>query len=225
MRDKQYNQRLTPDKAAQGIKLAINNAKSLLSDAILLFENARYARAAALSILAIEEAGKPSILRDILLEDDPKQLKKAWQNYRRHTEKNTNWIVPELASKGANHIEHLRQTTDSNSGHQQELDNLKQLAFYTDAFSKCKWSSPEQVLDKELTEQLINTAKVLVGSDRDQNTMTTEEELKLWLKHLKPVWKKEMISMKQALINCYQEAEELNLIVKGTTERMIKFLL
>ena len=34
------------------------NARSLLSDAELLFEHGRYARAAALAVLAVEEVGK-----------------------------------------------------------------------------------------------------------------------------------------------------------------------
>lgn len=223
MKDKQYNQKLSPERAAEGINAAIDNSKSLLADAILLFDNERYERAVALSILAIEEAGKPSIIRSILLEDDPKSLKKEWQNYRRHTEKNSNWIVPELVSKGARHIEEMRQTVDKESDHTQQLDNIKQLAFYTDAFSKCKWSIPNEVIDKELAKGILEVAKIMVG--KDTKGMTTEAELKLWIKHLKPVWKKDMFKMKQALVNCYQEAEELGLMEKGMTNEMIKFLL
>ena len=48
--------------------------------------------------------------------------------------------------------------------------------------------------------------------------MTSEKELELWIKHLKPAWKQEMIKMKQALINCYNEAESLGLIEKGHTK-------
>jgi AbiV family abortive infection protein len=223
MKDKQYNQKLSPERAAKGMNAAIDNSKSLLEDAILLYDNDRYERAVALSILAIEEAGKPSILRSILLEDDPKLLKKEWQNYRRHTEKNSNWIVPELISKGARHIEEMRQTVDKNSDHTQQLDNLKQLAFYTDAFSKCKWSIPKEIISKELAESILSVAKIMVG--KDTKGITTEAELKLWVKHLKPVWKQDMLKMKQALINCYKEAEESGLIEKGMANKMLEFLL
>lgn len=223
MKDRQYNQKLSPERAAEGINAAIVNSKALLDDALLLFDNERYERAVALSILAIEEAGKPSIIRSILLEDDPKSLKKEWQNYRRHTEKNTNWIVPELVSKGARHIKELRQTVDKDSDHTQLLDNLKQLAFYSDAFSKCKWSIPKNVVDKDLAKSILEIAKIMVG--KDTKGMTSEAELILWVKHLKPVWKKDMFKMKQALINCYQEAEELGLMEKGITNNMVEFLL
>lgn len=223
MKDRQYNQKLSPGTAAKGINAAIDNSKALLDDAILLFDNERYERSVALSILAIEEAGKPPIIRSILLEEDPKALKKEWQNYRRHTEKNTNWIVPELVSKGARHIEQMRQTVNKDSDHTQLLDNLKQLAFYSDAFSKCKWSIPKDVVDKELANIILKIAKNMVG--KNTKAMTSEAELILWVKHLKPVWKQDMLKMKQALINCYQEAEELGLLEKGVTNNMVKFLL
>ena len=223
MKDRQYHQKLTPDKAAKGIKAAIENSKSLLADAELLYENKRYERAVALAILAIEEAGKPSIIRGIILEDDPKQLKEQWYNYRNHKEKNANWIVPELISNGAKHIEEMRKTVDKNSDHGQILENLKQLAFYTDAFSKCKWSSPKEVITSELAEIILKVAKTMVGGD--DKHMATGVELELWVKHMKPTWKQETFKMKQALINFYQESEELGLIEKGMTKKMIDFVL
>lgn len=222
MKGTQYNQKLTPSSAAIGIKAAIENSKALLADAILLFDNKRYERAVALAILGIEEAGKPAILRSIILEEDLKNLKTEWQNYRRHTKKNTYWIVPELISKGARHIDEMRQTVDKESDHGQVLDNLKQLSFYSDVFSNCKWSIPSDVVNKELAESILSIAKVII--EKDSNIMTTEAQLILWVKHLKPVWKQEMLKMKQGLINCYQEAEDLGLIEKGTTKKMLDFV-
>jgi AbiV family abortive infection protein len=223
MKDRQYNQKLTPEKAAKGIEVANKNALSLLSDAILLFDHKRFERSVALAILAIEEAGKSSIIRSILVEDDPKELKKGWQNYRRHHEKNAFWIVPELAAQGASHIEDLRKTVDKDSDHNEVLDNLKQLAFYTDAFSKCKWSIPSEVITEEIASGILQTAKIMAG--KPDSIMSSAKELEIWVKHVKPVWKKEMVLMKQALINCYQEAEDLGLIEKGMTTKMIEFLL
>jgi len=223
MRGKQYKSKLDPKSAAEGIKFANNNATSLLNDAQLLFDNKRYERCVALSILAIEEAGKSSIIRSILLTDDQKELKKEWQNYRRHTEKNSFWIVPELVSKGASQLEDLRLTVDPNSDHGQTLDNLKQLSFYTDIFSSRKWSIPSKVIDHELAESILSIAKITTKKEEDG--LNSEKGLELWIKHLKPVWKHEMIEMKQALIACYNEAELLGLIEEGKTNKMMKFLL
>lgn len=223
MRDLQYNHKLTVKDAAIGIKAAVQNSRALLSDAMLLFENNRFERAVALAILSIEEAGKTAIIRGIILEEDPKILKKEWQRYRSHTAKNINWIVPDLISKGAHHLDKMRPTVDKNSSHPQVLDNLKQLAFYTDVFSKCKWSSPSEVIDKPIAESILKVAKTLV--ENGDTGMTTEKQLDLWLKHMKPVWNRDMPTMKKALIECYEECEELGLIEKGVTKRMVGFVL
>ena len=223
MRGKQYKDKLDPKTAAEGIQLAHENATSLFLDAQLLFDNGRFERCVALSILAIEEAGKPSLIRSILLTDDQKELKKEWNSYRKHTEKNLSWILPELAAKGAKHIEDLRPLFDKENDHGQVLDNLKQLSFYTDIFSKRKWSIPSEVIDKELAEGILQTAKIMIKEKPD--SLNSEVGLKLWVKHIKPVWKKDMIKMKQALINCYTEAEEIGLIEEGKTSEMVRFLL
>ena len=109
MKHRQYNQKLTLKKAAEGIKLAIENSKSLLADANLLYDNGRYERATAIAILAIEENGKGKIIREILMEDEQKKLRAKWQEYRTHTQKNTTWIVPELISKGVKHLSEMHK--------------------------------------------------------------------------------------------------------------------
>ena len=189
MRDKQFKSKIDSKKASEGIKAANDTAKSLLDDAILLFENKRYARAIALAILSIEESGKPAILRSILLEDDVKEINECWKSYRRHNAKNTMWILPELISKGARHIEDMRQIVDKNSNHSQTLDSLKQLCFYSDAFTKCKWSIPDNVADFENAKSIIAVAKVSVSKN---DLFNNELALDLWVKHLKPSWKKDM---------------------------------
>jgi len=65
MKRKPFTGALTAKTAATGIHFANENARSLLADAELLYVNGRYERCAALAILAIEEAGKSTILRSI----------------------------------------------------------------------------------------------------------------------------------------------------------------
>jgi len=109
------------------------------------------------------------------------------------------------------------------SDHGKTLDNLKQLSFYTDVFSAKKWSIPKDVIDENFAKMILTIAKIMVR--KEAGGMTTEKELELWVKHLKPVWKQDMLKMKQALINCYNEAESLGIIEKGKTKEMIDFLL
>lgn len=222
MRGKQYIDKLSPKSAAKGIKLANENAKSLILDAEILYKNNRFERTFALSVLAIEELGKSGIIRGILLTDDLKELKKEWRSYRMHTEKNRFWIVPELVAEGARTFNDLRPMVDPKSNHPQTLDHLKQLAFYTDVFSSAKWSTPSKAIDKEMAKSILNVARVM--SNKNSDIIDSEEMLELWVKHLKPVWKNETSKMKQALVNCYKEGVSLKLISKEDAETMIEFL-
>jgi hypothetical protein len=56
--------------------------------------------------------------------------------------------------------------------------------------------------------------------------MQSEPELELWITHLGPVWRKDMASMKRALIDCYQEASDLG-VLRGNhkVQDMVRFLL
>ena len=222
MRGQQYKSKLDVKSAASGIKLANENAADLFEDAKLLYDNKRFERSVAISILSIEESGKPSIIRSILLTDNPKELKKEWQNYRKHIEKNASWIFPDLVSKGVSKLDEFKPLFDKQSDHNQTLENLKQLSLYTDLFSSKKWSSPKQVVDKSTAKSILEIAKIM--SIKNDCGINSQEGLTLWIKHLKPVWKQEMYKMKEALINCYNEAEEIGIIKKGKAKEMINFI-
>ena len=186
-----------------------------------LYINGRFERCVSLSILAIEESGKSTIIRALLLADDSIRLKKEWKNYRKHTEKNLAWILPDLINNGAKTLEDLKQIFDPKSDHGQILDDLKQLSFYTDIFSSSKWSSPTKVIDKELATMIFSAAQAIVKIDR---VMTTERELELWIKHLKPVQGMGLDKMKQALKDCYVEAASLGLIEDWKISELTRFV-
>jgi AbiV family abortive infection protein len=62
MKGRQFTQKISLEKAVEISIGAIENAKSLLEDSKILYENDKYARAISLAILSIEESGKPSII-------------------------------------------------------------------------------------------------------------------------------------------------------------------
>ncbi|POR24871.1 hypothetical protein BWK58_07515 [Flavobacterium columnare] len=219
MKGRQFNQKISIEKAAEISEGAIKNAKSLLDDAKLLFENGKYPRAISLAILSIEESGKPSIIRSIILEDDPKEISNLWKSFRKHQDKNSMWIVPELLLKGARTLESLRKVVDPKSDHSQTLDTLKQLCFYSDVFTKGKLSLPENVGNKDLAKSLIIIAETSI-----KETLNSVDALEIWVKHLKPVWKTDISVMKKALLSCYIELEEKNLIEDGMANKMSEFL-
>jgi AbiV family abortive infection protein len=71
----QYFGALGPKQVAEGMNLALQNARRLLQDAQTLFENGRYPSAAALAILSIEEAGKLAVLRELSLARNQQELR------------------------------------------------------------------------------------------------------------------------------------------------------
>jgi len=219
----QYAGRLTTDQAAQAIQAALQTARELLEDAHILLQKDRWARAAALSILAIEEAGKVPIVREILLAPNPDDLKIAWRSYRSHTKKNVVHIFPVMAKRGAKKLEDFRTIYHDNVEDVHSLDVVKQLAFYSDCCGKCHWSLPESAVSGDLAKSIFALAKLVLG--RGAGSFTTKAELDLWIKHLGPVWKHDMNKMQKALLACYVEAQEKGVLQgKASADDMMRFL-
>jgi AbiV family abortive infection protein len=63
----------------KGINLSLENAENLIKDAEILYENGRYPSASYLSIVALEEEGKASMLLNRLL-DHKDVSKKYWDD-------------------------------------------------------------------------------------------------------------------------------------------------
>jgi AbiV family abortive infection protein len=109
-------------QVAEGINAANANARRLATDAQTLLDVGSHASAASLAALAIEESGKVSILRAIVLADDENALKSEWKRYRSHTSKNCHWIFADLVAKGAKHLNDLLPIYDEASNHPIILD-------------------------------------------------------------------------------------------------------
>lgn len=178
----QYSGPLTLAQVAAGINAARKNAARLVYDAKILADAERYASALALSILSIEESGKVSILRELSYAQDPKALKSAWRRYRSHRSKNAHWLATDLIRKGARQMSDFAPLFDDRSDHTEILDQLKQIALYTDCLGKSHWAIPEDVVDKDLTLSLIQTAAVFAKGKE-----TSVEEVELWVEIMGPV--------------------------------------
>jgi AbiV family abortive infection protein len=161
-----YRGTLTPERAAEGIRAARENAQRLRDDARLLLENGRFPSAAALAILAIEEFGKIPILQSVVAAgNDRKQLAKAWLEYRQHASKNQRWLMPHLADQGPQPIEGFAALFSPELGLGQLAEELKQAALYTVCSSEMKWQQPSQEITLELADFLVNSATRIVSAD------------------------------------------------------------
>lgn len=214
-----YKGTLSPRQIAEGINAATKNAYRLAGDAKFMLDNNRYPAAVSLAILSIEESGKVSILRELSLARDEKEIAECWRDYRSHTKKNIAWILPELAAKGARKLEDLHLIVDETSDHPYLLEQIKQLGFYTDCLGQAHWSIPEEVIDESLAKTLVYTAEIF-GKDKEEISVL---EIELWKKHMKPVWKTSISAMKAALINWSKDMTENGLSTKEENN-MEKFI-
>lgn len=103
-----YKGRLTAAQIAEGMNAALKNCNRLADDAAMLLEARRYPSAMALAILAIEEAGKISILRRLAVAMSEGECADAWKEYRSHTSKSAMWVFPSLVAAGARNLEDFR---------------------------------------------------------------------------------------------------------------------
>jgi AbiV family abortive infection protein len=215
-----YRGALDPAEVAAGMTAALEYAARLIADAETLLERGSSATAASLAALAIEEAGKVSILRSLAIAETAEELRSGWKDYRSHTRKNVAWILPELAVRGARTLDALRQIVDPDSDHPEIMDQLKQLGFYTDCLGKTRWSIPTSVIGDELARSIVAIAKVF-----GRAKVISAREVELWVKHVGPVRNLEMTLQKQAVVAWQQEmyaeglstttAEEMRLFVQG----------
>ena len=198
-----YKGRLTVSQAAAGISVAIANARQLADDAELLRDHGRWPRASSLAILAIEEAGKIPLIRHLLLVESDSDIERLWKDYRSHTKKNVMGAFLDHVTPSPR-IEDFRPLFDATSDHPQRIDALKQLSFYSDCLSDCRWSAPSEVIDESTAISLCLIARL--SAPAHDGPMTSAEELELWVKHLKPAWGSDMSQMKKAVQNCFSDA-------------------
>ena len=208
----QYKGRLDPTQIAGGMNAASRNALRLADDAALLLKKGRFASAAALAILSIEESGKNPILRGMAVAKTDAAILECWRHYRSHTTKNPLWILPQLFFQGARRLHDFSEVFDPNAEHPYLLEQLKQISLYTDCLGDAHWSEPGQVINEDLAKMLVQTAQILCS-----RTEKTAQEIKLWIKHMGPVWG-HSTWMDAALENWYAEMQELGLVQEGGNE-------
>ena len=214
----QYQKELSATQVANGINCAIKNARRLILDSELLLEKKRFPSALGLAILAIEEAGKVPILRELSVAKNAEELKTAWKAYRSHTKKNVMWIFYDLFKSGARKLEDFRPIVDKDSEHPYILDNVKQICFYTDCLGNAHWSAPDEIIEEGLAREIVNLAKSFVPKKE-----VDEKEIALWIKHIGPILKSDFELMKVALQDWYYEMK-LNGLYEGSLDDAFQFV-
>ena len=213
-----YKSKLSVLQATEGINVAIKNSRRLYEDSKRLLDAGSFPTATSLAVLAIEEAGKVSILRRLLVEKDDKARQTAWREYRSHTKKNVMAPIVDFLRSGARKLEDFAPLYDPDAHHPLVFDQLKQLGFYTDCLADAHWSDPVEVIDESLARAIVLTANILSRGDEKQ-----ELELELWVKHIGPVWRSDSAWMQKATEDWYEDMQKHGLIAEGPN-RMREFI-
>jgi len=177
------NENIKISEIKKGIELSIENSFELISDAEILYENERYARAYSLSQLALEELGKSIMLFDFyhnLQADDRKtfDFKTFRRNFRDHKWKTYESIFIELLMKGNSKspefktvaLENFKKIQKNKKGH---FDNLKNQSLYVSLLND-KFKKPNELFKKEKVSEFIKESK-------EKIEFSSEHTLK-WLK-------------------------------------------
>lgn len=193
----QYCGALTAAEIAEGMNAAVANAAHLFRDAELLLSHGSFATALSLAILAIEEAGKITILRGMALANTTEEVLKSWRAYRSHRQKNVAWMFHSIVAQGGRQLDDFRPMFDESSDHPALADQIKQVGLYTDCLGKRHWSVPEEVINEQLARSFVASAEAILAKPGRRFSV---REIELWQEHLGPVWGRDSESMRSALV-------------------------
>jgi AbiV family abortive infection protein len=196
----QYTGRLSAAEIADGMNAARENALRLRRDAERLLEAGSFATAASLAILAVEEAGKNSVLRELAVAKSQKELAACWKSYRTHTAKNTLVFLLDHVANGARCLDGFKPLFSAESGLPHLAENLKQVSLYTDCLGKRNWSKPAEVISESLARTMVLAARVLTANE----SPVTVREVELWQLYMGAVWGRPLAEMKAALVDWHK---------------------
>jgi AbiV family abortive infection protein len=159
-----YEGSLTRVEIARGIGLCLQNSLELIDDASLLFENGRYARSYALTLLSFEEMGKiPMFASASLFGKDIQLWKKFWKRFRHHVTKRRNVSGLEYLMLPYTTLKQTRREWKA----EQHFERLKLFCLYVDAF-RGRLISPKELFRGN---RGVQSAKVALTLARNRHSL------------------------------------------------------
>ena len=140
---------------------------------------------ALFSVLAIEEAGKGSILRALAVARNDAEILALWKDFRSHRAKNAHAAFYDYVALGARTLSDFAGMYDETASHPATFDAMKQFSIYVDLYNaKGEWTIPQDAVDESLARNLLSAAKPLV-----RDNAVSEREIELWIEHMRPAWR------------------------------------
>lgn len=154
-----YEGSLSLEEISKGITCCLENAAALFIDAEILFKAKRYPRSLSLLLTAIQEVGKVTILKEMIMIsiDDTKSWKKLWGKFKSHSDKDlfgySNKISINLSEQPGEAFWHQLLYKKNYAS---AKEKVRQYSLYSDYISREKrWWSPEEI-DEEIVQQVHN---------------------------------------------------------------------
>jgi len=155
--DAKYHGFVSIKLLASGLRMVIENARCLVDDCKILAKEGRYARAFSLSITALEEIGKISVLFKManLTPRTQRFWRQFWKEFRNHNRKSTLGLVTSVIDETQGNIPALLVYTIKQSLAADAVETFRQTGLYVDFNSEKKvWTDPNQV-PREIAEGAI----------------------------------------------------------------------
>lgn len=164
LRLKEWSRPISPATYARGVAVCLENARSLLDDALLLMESGHRARAVALAVLALEEGDKPRQL--LLLCMGNESARKQWKAFRSHGPKLA--AALSMFTHGDYSIRQQQWASRKpKKGHDSSNPDLPHLAqvlkercFHADLLADGTWSVPGRTVPRAIGEAIIGVASL-----------------------------------------------------------------
>lgn len=215
---------LSTEKVAEGVNAALRNAQELYDEAKILFDQGRFARAASLAILSVEEAGKVFLLPLLLTTSDKKQLRLIWKGFRHHKHKNAHVHLQMTKGVPTPTTRHAIAAGKSIETWSDGLEDYKQIGFYSDCTSTADWGIPSETIKKEGAELMMKFAHNSLNKYDGLEAFGTVPFLEIWSRRMKGMMDMTDPEQHVAFIALYDEAEKASLVEPGSREAMEAFL-
>lgn len=215
---------LSAEKVAEGMNAAFRNAQELYDEAEILFKQGRFARAASLAVLSIEEVGKVFLLPLLLTMTNKKHLKLIWKGYRNHKNKNNHVHLQMIKGAPLPLTRHSIPPSQSIDRWSDGMEDLKQIGFYTDCTTTKEWGIPSDTIKEAHAAQVMNIASNSLTKYRGLDSFGSVPFLQIWSRHASGIMDMNEDQKHAAFIAVFDEAEKASLIEPGSREAMEAFL-
>jgi AbiV family abortive infection protein len=208
---------LNESQTAQAIAAVRANVYELIAAARALADAGIYSKSCAFSILAIEESQKVSLLLYLLNADTPDEQRQIWKEFRNHKEKHNNIRIDlpssEIVEKAIAPDITAAEMKAKEAPDPDMLEELKQALIYSDCIMDAnglpQWSSPVGIQAEAHARWLLDSAREAA----DRICLFTEEELRVWKKHMGTMRSKSLKKVLDEIKECEAEIGEPGLRV------------